>query len=110
MSVGFIWTVLLNGMLGLAGYGVARYGFRQTPGLPRALAASVLAWSWATLGVLVLGSVGLLARTPLLCWSAAGLAIAGVLRTLRPDERTPTTARAVGWDGAATASLALVIW
>jgi hypothetical protein len=105
-----VWTLLLNTPLGLAAWWVARFGFRQPAGLPRGLAAATLAWTWATLGMEVLGPVGLLTRGPLLTWVVLGLAIGGWLRWRNRDE--PATSRAIeepwGWD--ATLAVALVVW
>lgn len=111
MASAWLWTIALNGTLGLAGYGVARYGFRQPPGLPRLLAAVVLAWAWATLGLEILGSFGLLARLPLLLWSGAGLAIAFGVRWRRgpgaPDVTPAATSR---WETESVVALGLALW
>jgi hypothetical protein len=108
-------TLLLNAMLGLAGYVSARHGLRMPAGLPRGLAAFVLAWAWATLGLEVLGPSGYLSFGPLLAWTAAGLALAYLLRMR--DGRGGAAEAAAGdrsephrWEGSAIVALGLVIW
>ncbi|CAN5720958.1 hypothetical protein BH23PLA1_BH23PLA1_02490 [soil metagenome] len=59
---GVFWTVLLNGPLALGAYWTARNGWRQPAGLTRWLAAGVLAWTWITLGMVLLGSFSSLSR------------------------------------------------
>src|SRR4051812_21126631 len=107
-----VWTLLLNVPLGMAAWWVARSGFRQPSGLPRVLAAAVLAWAWATLGMEVLGAAGLLARGPLLAWVALGLAIGGWLRAR--DRQGPVVAGTVAgpepWGWEATLAVGLVLW
>src|SRR5947199_6624978 len=94
-----VWTLLLNVPLGLAGWLVARHGFRQPPGLPRGLATATLAWAWAVLGMEILGVSGHLARGPLLAWTSLGLAVGCALRWLLPREDAPAaSAPAWGWD------------
>src|SRR4051812_40489556 len=83
--MGLAWTLVLNGMLGLAGYWTARYGARQPAGLARGLAAATLAWAWATLGMEVLGSAGWLARGPLLLWTGLALGAGLALRATRSE-------------------------
>lgn len=82
----WLWTVSLNGTLGLAAYLAARHGLRQPRGAPRILASVILAWTWATLGMEILGTLGYLAPIPLLAWTAFGLVI-GLAARLR-DTRT----------------------
>ncbi|WZO96674.1 4-amino-4-deoxy-L-arabinose transferase [Isosphaeraceae bacterium EP7] len=72
--MGLAVSVLLNSLLGLGAWIAARSCFRQRGGLPRAIAAGVLAWSWAVLGVEVLGATGFLGRWPLVGWATLGLA------------------------------------
>ncbi|MDR3638100.1 MAG: glycosyltransferase family 39 protein [Isosphaeraceae bacterium] len=111
MLVGCLWTIALNGTVGLAGYGVARYGLRQPPGLPRLLAAFVLAWVWATLGLEVLGTLGLLARLPLLLWSGAGLGAAALFwRRDRSPEPLLTAAAPAAWETESVVALGLALW
>src|SRR5262249_648042 len=69
------WTAALCGGLGVAAYGVSRFGLRQPPGLPRTLAAVVLGWAWLTAGSEALGALGWLGRGPLL--GGVALALAG---------------------------------
>ena len=70
----------------------------------------MLAWAWATLGALVLGVSGHLARGPLLAWAAAGMALAGVVR-LRMSEPPDCPSPPGGpIDGAATLAIALAMW
>jgi hypothetical protein len=110
--MGWIWTAVLNGGLGVAAYWVARFGLRQPPGLPRALAAGVLAWAWLTIGMEALGALGLLARGPLLGWVSAGLLIGLACRTARPGGAGPveTGTGAAGWAWEEIVALGLVLW
>jgi hypothetical protein len=108
------WTLLLNGPLGLAGYWSARHVFRLPSGLPRGLAAVTLAWTWATLGMEVLGFAGFLTYGVLLGWTAAGLAIASLFWLRRHDSAVdadpaaPKAGRA--WEWEAVVAVALVLW
>ncbi len=70
--MGIAWTLLLIAPPLLGAYALARRGFGQPPGLPRALATGVLSWTWIILGSEILGSLGWLSRGPLLAWSMAG--------------------------------------
>ena len=67
-------------MLGFGGWRAAR-ALRQPTGWPRLLAACVLAWIWLTIGLQLLGGVGLLNRSAVLAWSAGGVLIAVALRS-----------------------------
>ena len=99
------------GLLAPAGYLAARHGFRQPAGAARRLGAVVLAWAWVTIGVEALGSLGLLARWPLVAWSAVGLLIGAMLRFASPGPADPVVARAPARPGpAATIALGLLIW
>src|SRR4051794_20457375 len=96
----WLGTLSLNGLLGLASYLVARHGFRQPAGWPRTLGSVVLGWTWSTLGMEVLGSIGLLSILPLLIWTASGLLVGVLLRAL---DRSPSVADQLpengsGWD------------
>src|SRR3954469_13851538 len=73
-------TLLLNAALGLGGYWSARYGFGTPPGVTRALGTFTIAWAWATLGMEILGCLGLLSYGPLLAWAAAGCVVGLCLR------------------------------
>src|SRR4051812_1917666 len=99
------------GLLVPAAYLLSRHGFRQPPRSPRWLGAFVLGWAWVTWGVEVLGSLGFLDRAALLAWSGAGLAMAVVVRLLRPgpvDSTAPLPASRAGpW---ATIAVGLVVW
>ena len=108
--MGLVWTLLLNGTAGLAGYGIARYGLLQPAGLPRVLAAAILAWAWVTLGMQILGATGHLERGPLLIWSGAGLVLAAMARLVGgpTDDRPP--ARVAPWGVPATLAIALTLW
>lgn len=114
--MGLIWTLVVNGTLGLGGYWAARHGFRQPPGLVRGLAAATLAWAWATVGMEVLGPLGWLSREPLWLWATLGLAIAAGLRRSdrrRPGPVGPSREPAPGgsnWSWASRVALGLVIW
>ena len=109
-----VWTLLLNLPLGLAAWLVARDGFRQPAGMPRGLAAVVLAWVWLTVGMEGLGAYGLLARGPLLGWVALGLAIGWGLRfrsATEPGARpSPSATPPEPWERGATLAVGLVLW
>ncbi|HEV3167794.1 MAG TPA: glycosyltransferase family 39 protein, partial [Isosphaeraceae bacterium] len=68
----WIWTIVLNGLVGAGAYWAARHAFRQPAGCARLLAAATLAWAWVTVGIEFLGATGWLTRWPLLIWSAVG--------------------------------------
>src|SRR5262249_40885650 len=104
--VALLWGV----MLGLGGWWVSGRVCRQPAGLPRALGAAVLAWSWAPLGGLVLGLWGSLARGPLLAWAGAGLVLGGLVRALAPQPSQRPEPQGGPVDGAATVGLALTLW
>ncbi len=107
---GVLWALLWGGMLGLGGWWASGRGFRQADGLSRAIGAAVLAWAWATLGALVLGLSGDLARGALLAWAAAGLVLGGLVRAMTaPPPGSPDPPREPV-DGAATVGLALTLW
>jgi hypothetical protein len=107
---GVLWSMLWSGMLGLGGWWASGRGFRQSDGLSRAIGAAVLAWAWATLGALVLGLSGHLARWPLLAWAAAGLALGGLVRAIAaPPPGSPDPPREP-LDGAAMIGLSLTLW
>ncbi|MBX6312407.1 MAG: 4-amino-4-deoxy-L-arabinose transferase [Isosphaeraceae bacterium] len=108
--MGWFWVFLLNSLLGLSAYGVARDGLRQPAGLPRLLAAATLAWAWATLGVLGLGLVGALGRWPLLAWVAVGLLVAAGLRFSRPPGPEGPPQPGEPWGLSGMLALALVLW
>ena len=67
--------LLLNGLLATAAWLVAVHGLRQRGRLARTIAASVVAWAWATLGMQILGTLGLIRVGWLLGWSVVGLAV-----------------------------------
>lgn len=109
----WLWTILLNGGLGLAAYLLAGRVLRQPSGLPRALAAATLYWAGATFGTLGLGLAGRLDRTMLLAWVASALvaAVAASIvrrRNSQPDRLLDT--EIARWDVPATVALGLVLW
>lgn len=110
--MGWLWTISLNGAVGLAGYWGARYGFRQPAGVVRVVAAATLAWAWVTLGVLVLGLEGWLSRGPLCLWAAAGLALAAIVRARgsREIEQPVAATASERWEWSAVLALGLVVW
>jgi hypothetical protein len=112
MMAGWIWTILLNGTVGLAGYWIARHGFHQPPGHARTLAAATLAWTWVTLGMLVLGTQVWLGRGPLLLWAAVALITAVVLhlRDRRKVESFGQRATPVQFRLSAILALGLFAW
>lgn len=108
-GLGFAWTILLCGGLALAGDGAARHalGFRRGTG--RVLAAAVLAWTWATVGLQLLGTTGHLRRGPLLAWVAIGLALgwSGRLKGRRVEVVEREDRR---WGASATVAVGLAAW
>lgn len=104
-----LWSAALGGGLVLAAYEVSRYGLRQRRGLPRTLAAVVVAWAWLTIGVEVLGSFGRFERGAMLLWVAVGLAVAGWVRFRNPTHDGPA-APAVPWSWEEVAAGGLVLW
>jgi hypothetical protein len=80
-----LWTLVLNGLLGLGAYRLAASVFRLRPGPERWLGAAVLAWAWLTLGMQTLGTFGLLSRLPLLIWTTVGLVLGLVTRVAGGD-------------------------
>ncbi|WP_435011122.1 glycosyltransferase family 39 protein [Tundrisphaera lichenicola] len=111
--MGWPWTALLNGGLGLSAYLIARSGLRQAPGWPRILATIVLGWAWLTIGMQLLGSFGLLAREPLLGWVGAGLLVGLGCAVVRRG-KTPSTKADRSADGSVSweeiVSYGLVLW
>lgn len=108
----WVWTAALNGGLGVGAYWVSRFGFRQAPGSPRALAAVVIGWAWLTVGMEILGVFGLLARGPLLGWVGVGLMTGLVCRQVFRGAPGSEPSRFVArvWTWEEIASLALVLW
>ena len=86
MLLGLVLTFALNGMLALGAYWTARHGFRQPAGFPRTLATVTLAWTWLTVGLELLGTLGMLGLPAILVWTAAGLGIG--LASKRRDRGT----------------------
>ncbi len=112
MVLGVLWTLGLNGLLGIGAYLVAREGFRQPSGSPRALAAVVIGWAWLTIGMQLLGTFGWMSRGPLLAW-VGGLVVAGaVCRTLsgggRLEDSTSTKVEAASWSE--IGAIGLILW
>src|SRR4051794_8236938 len=110
--MGLAWTVLLNGMLGVAAYGTARGGLRLPAGPTRWLASATLGWAWATLGLELLGAVGWLARGPLLAWTGCGLAVGLWLGARAPREDPADLLLPAGprWGVESIVSVGLVLW
>jgi hypothetical protein len=79
----------LHAALGLGAYGVARFGLKQGPGWPRALAAATLAWCWLTVGLQAMGTLGLLRLAPLAAWCLAGTLAGLVARAGSRQEPGP---------------------
>lgn len=110
--MGLVWTVLIDGLLGLAGYWTARYAFRQASRLTRGLGAVVLAWSWSTLGMELLGAAGGLTRPNLLAWTGLGLVIALVfrLRGRTLEESVESKSPRAAWTFEPVLAAGLVVW
>jgi hypothetical protein len=83
MTLGPLWTALLIAPLVPSSWWLARDGLRLPAGPARGFGAATLAWAWVTLGMQFLGSLGWLARGPLLGWSLAALAAGGLARLRR---------------------------
>lgn len=110
--MGLIWTMVLNAGLACGAYWVARFGLRQPSGMPRTLAAGVIGWAWLTVGLQVFGTLGFLARGPLLAWVGVGLLIGLGCRRWSRDAPGVGLARieAGAWTWEEVASLGLVLW
>jgi hypothetical protein len=92
----------LNGLLVLAAYWIARYGFMQPRGLAVGLGTAVVFWTATTIGLEALGAVGAIALVPMLAWTGLIAMAGGVVRWLRafsdqgrPKEKPST---ALSWD------------
>jgi hypothetical protein len=98
--LGFVLSVLLNSLLGVAAYVVARDAFRMPTGLARVLAAAVLAWMWLTVGMQVLGTLGLYQVGPVFAWTGAGVLLAACIWYWRPAAGVALGSRNGSTDGA----------
>lgn len=112
MLLGLVLTFALNGMLALGAYWTARHGFRQPAGFPRTLATVTLAWTWLTVGLELLGTLGMLGLPAILVWTAAGLGIG--LASKRRDRGTspiePDDPSGQTWAWESVIALGLTIW
>jgi hypothetical protein len=111
--MGWFWTASSTLVLLAGAWTLARDGFRQPPGFPRLLGTAILAWAWVTLGVEILGNLGLLRDLWLVGWSGVlGLVALGIrgYRGRLADERTGDVTRdqRAGWVG--MMALGLVLW
>lgn len=109
MAGAWLWTVALNLPLGLGACWLARHAFRQPPGWPALLAAGLLCWIGAALGVEALGSFGLLNRPALLAWSAAIAALGFASRRLWPAPTDEAPADSPRWTPEAIACFGLML-
>ena len=104
--------LLLNGLLFLAAWWIAAFGLRRERGVDRVLAAAVLAWIWSTLGMQVLGTLGLLRVEWLFAWVAPALVVGAVCRVRRPPDvagpNTSDPSEPPQWEG--IAAVALIGW
>ena len=109
-------TLLLNGPLALAGFWVARSGFKIRGGMPQGLAAFVLACTWALVGMELLGPLGFLGFGSLAGWSLLGLLTGAWLRFRKPnaEEAVPNDSivRLAGsrMEWTAVVALGVTIW
>ena len=109
--MGVVLTLLLNGVVGLSAYGLARDAFRMPRGLPRALAAAVLAWTWVTLGMQLLGPVGFYQVGSLMAWAGFALVIASAVHLVRPAPRDVVVSKPeAGWGISAVLAVGLTLW
>ena len=110
--MGWAWTLAMNGGLGLGAYWTSKFGLRQPPGYPRVLGLAVLAWGWLTIGMELLGSIGLIARGPLLGWAGVGLAIGLACKLARRSTASPPADRPpvvpTSWEE--VVSWGLILW
>lgn len=108
----WVWTIVLNTLLFVAAYHASASLFRQPRGPALWLSTGVLAWTWVTLGMQLLGVFGLINRWSMLVWGLAGLAVALGARFSRsapdaPDEPLVPPSR---WNAPALLSLGLALW
>ncbi|HWE38954.1 MAG TPA: glycosyltransferase family 39 protein [Isosphaeraceae bacterium] len=105
---GLLWSASLLALLATAAERVVRRAFGME-GLARGLGAGVLAWAWATLGMMALGPVGLVNRWGLLAWVGLGWLVAMVSGG-RPRPARKNVAADRRWEWAATVALGMMIW
>lgn len=104
--------LLINGLLFLSAWRIAGWGLRRARGVDRALAAAVLGWSWSTIGMQTLGTLGLLRVDWLFAWVAPALIVGLVCRVRLASKDGDTSAadptEPARWEG--VAAVALVGW
>jgi len=110
----FGWpSLVLNGLLIQGAWWVAGHGLRQVSGLARILACAVIAWTWMTLGMELLGNLGLLTLAPLVIWAGIAFLTGLVLKLARPlgstdpDQTGPSPLR-YHWES--LFALAVLLW
>lgn len=110
--MGGLVTLLMNGPLAIGAYWASRHGLQQPPGVARGLGAAVLAWAWATIGMELLGSIGLFAPGPLMAWSGLGLAVGWMTRRFDRGSRSTASpiAGPTAWGIGATLAVGLSLW
>ncbi|MDG3005741.1 glycosyltransferase family 39 protein [Paludisphaera mucosa] len=98
-----------NAFVLLGAWWGATYGLRQPRGTARMLAAALLGWAWITLGMQLLGTIGLLTIGNLMGWSllAAGLGLGIALRRRERPFDPPSGPEATGCEGWLAVALAL---
>ena len=110
--MGPLWTILLNLPIVVGACWAAGRGLGMPRGSSRWLGAAVIGWAWITVGMEVFGTIGLLARGPLLAWSLFGGAVglACRLRWSEPNEagREAGAGEPLGLGG--TIALGLALW
>lgn len=108
--MGWMWTAGLNGPLGVGAWWLARHGFKRRATIDTTLAAVVLAWTWVTVGLEVLGTLGFMTRGPLLVWSLSLFGLGFWFKSHSTESENPPIQRSSAWSWYVQLALGLVIW
>jgi hypothetical protein len=107
-------TLILHGLLGLAGWAASGRFVRPGAPLVRPLAAAILSWTWLTLGMQILGETGNLRLREAAGWVCAGLVLAWISRVLPRGGAWGGQSPADGGErercAGAVLALALMLW